>query len=406
MLAEFRKNRIDWLFVFCILLLCCYGLLAVYSTTFNSNNSTIQQNFDRQLLWIAIGLALGFVTVLLPPNFFHMFAYIFYFGIVFLLILLDFLPRPEGAARWFEFGILKFQPSEFMKPVLVLAFARYISDNERSVNNYKILLVAFLMILVPFALVLKQPDLGTSLTYLIIAIPMLYWQGLSSLTIFIICTPFITFIASFNYWTFFIVILLISGVLYISRRGALLFWSVFTVNIIVGSLAPVLWNKLHDYQQLRILTFLGLVSDPKGIGYQIIQSKVAVGSGGILGKGFLQGTQTQLRFLPAQHTDFIFSVLAEEWGFVGAIVVLITFFLFLKRGIDAAATSHHRYLSLITIGLVSMFMFQIVLNIGMTLGIMPVTGIPLPFISYGGSSMVTSMIMACLMLRTFVDLKR
>jgi rod shape determining protein RodA len=320
--------------------------------------------------------------------------------------LLDFLPRPDGAARWFEFGFIKLQPSEFMKPVLVLAFARYISENERSVNSYKTLLVAFFMIIVPFALVLKQPDLGTSLTYLVIAIPMLYWQGLSPLTIFIICTPIITFIASFNYWTFFIVIVVISGILYISKRGALVFWSIFIVNISVGILAPVLWNHLHDYQQQRILTFLGLVSDPQGIGYQIIQSKVAVGSGGIIGKGFLQGTQTQLRFLPAQHTDFIFSVLAEEWGFIGAIVVLVTFFIFLKRGIDAAAGSHHRYLGLITIGLVSMLMFQIVLNIGMTLGIMPVTGIPLPFISYGGSSMITCMIMSSLILRTHVARKR
>jgi rod shape determining protein RodA len=284
----------------------------------------------------------------------------------------------------------------------VLAFARFISDHESSINNAKTLFAAFLLILVPFTLVLQQPDLGTSLTFLIIIMPMLYWQGLSPLTIFILCTPLITFIASFNYWSFFVVILMISGILYISRRGALIFWSVFIFNIGVGILAPMFWNKLHDYQQQRILTFLGLVSDPQGIGYQIIQSKVAVGSGGILGKGFLQGTQTQLRFLPAQHTDFIFSVLAEEWGFLGALIVLATFFMFLKRGIDAAVSSHNRYLGLVTIGLVSIFMFQIVLNIGMTLGIMPVTGIPLPFISYGGSSMLTSMIMTGMILRSHI----
>jgi rod shape determining protein RodA len=402
MLGEFKKTRLDWILIASVLLLCAYGLFAVYSTTVNSTNTDIRDNFNRQLLWIAIGLVLGTMAAFMPMNFFHTFSYVSYFLFLILLIILDFIPRSSGAARWFEFGFIKLQPSEFMKPVLVLAFARFISDHERSINNIKTLFTAFLMILIPFALVLKQPDLGTSLTFLIIVIPMLYWQGLSPLIIFILCTPIITFIASFNYWTFFVIILMISGILYFSRRGPLIFWSVFIFNIGVGILAPMFWNKLHDYQQQRILTFLGLVSDPRGIGYQIIQSKVAIGSGGIWGKGFLQGTQTQLRFLPAQHTDFIFSVLAEEWGFIGALIVLLTFFVFLKRGIDAAASSHHRFLGLVTIGLVSMFMFQIVLNIGMTLGIMPVTGIPLPFISYGGSSMLSSMIMSGMILRSRV----
>jgi len=247
-------------------------------------------------------------------------------------------------------------------------------------------------------LVLKQPDLGTALTFLILLIPMLYWKGLSLFVIFVICSPIITFISSFNFWTFFFIILFICAILLLSRQRAIVFWSVFMLNIIVGIVAPFFWNHLHDYQQQRILNFLGIISDPKGVGYQIIQSKVAIGSGGILGKGFLHGTQTQLSFLPAQHTDFIFSVLAEEWGFLGSFVVLATFLILLIRGISIASSAKTNFSGLLTVGLVTIFAFQVVVNIGMTLGIMPVTGMPLPFISYGGSSMLSSMIMAGLIM--------
>jgi rod shape determining protein RodA len=289
-----------------------------------------------------------------------------------------------------------------MKPVLVLTLARFLSDREGDPNLPRILFTAFGLAMLPFLLVIQQPDLGTALTYLIITIPMLYWRGLKMFVIFVICAPFITFIASFNYWTFFFVMLTISVILVAARRGALVFWSVFVLNIVVGILAPQVWGHLHSYQQQRILTFLGLVSDPQGAGYQIIQSKVAIGSGGFWGRGILQGTQTQLRFLPAQHTDFIFSVLAEELGFLGSLVILSAFFLFLIRGVSVAASTKNPFASLVAVGLVSIFAFHVVVNIGMTVGVMPVTGLPLPLISYGGSSMVTSLIMVGMILNVSV----
>lgn len=394
MLEQIKKRRIDWVIVGCVLSLSLYGLLAIYSATHSSESVQIRLNFDRQIIWIAMGLVVGAILTFLPTTWFISLSTFLYSPLLLALLALELFGRSGDANRWLDIAGFRFQPSELMKPVVVLTLARFLSEDSNSPNQFKKLALAFLLVLVPFVLVLKQPDLGTSLSFLVILIPMLFWRGLKPFVIFVLCSPILAFISSFNFWTFFAVMLVISFILYLSRTGLLVFWSVFLLNITVGILAPILWGKLHDYQQQRILTFLGLVSDPQGMGYQIIQSKVAVGSGGFWGKGLLQGTQTQLRFLPAQHTDFIFSVLAEEWGFIGALVVLVTFFIFLYRGISIATSTNYRFASLMTIGLVSLIGFQVIINLGMTIGIMPVTGIPLPFVSYGGSAMITNMAIA------------
>lgn len=394
MLEQIKKRRIDWVIVGCVLSLSLYGLLAIYSATHSSESVQIRLNFDRQIIWIAMGLVVGAILTFLPTTWFISLSTFLYSPLLLALLALELFGRSGDANRWLDIAGFRFQPSELMKPVVVLTLARFLSEDSNSPNQFKKLALAFLLVLVPFVLVLKQPDLGTSLSFLVILIPMLFWRGLKPFVIFVLCSPILAFISSFNFWTFFAVMLVISFILYLSRTGLLVFWSVFLLNITVGILAPILWGKLHDYQQQRILTFLGLVSDPQGMGYQIIQSKVAIGSGGFWGKGLLQGTQTQLRFLPAQHTDFIFSVLAEEWGFIGALVVLVTFFIFLYRGISIATSTNYRFASLMTIGLVSLIGFQVIINLGMTIGIMPVTGIPLPFVSYGGSAMITNMAIA------------
>jgi len=393
-LEQIKKRRIDWVIVGCVLSLSLYGLLAIYSATHSSESVQIRLNFDRQIIWIAMGLVVGAILTFLPTTWFISLSTFLYSPLLLALLALELFGRSGDANRWLDIAGFRFQPSELMKPVVVLTLARFLSEDSNSPNQFKKLALAFLLVLVPFVLVLKQPDLGTSLSFLVILIPMLFWRGLKPFVIFVLCSPILAFISSFNFWTFFAVMLVISFILYLSRTGLLVFWSVFLLNITVGILAPILWGKLHDYQQQRILTFLGLISDPQGMGYQIIQSKVAVGSGGFWGKGLLQGTQTQLRFLPAQHTDFIFSVLAEEWGFIGALVVLVTFFIFLYRGISIATSTNYRFASLMTIGLVSLIGFQVIINLGMTIGIMPVTGIPLPFVSYGGSAMITNMAIA------------
>lgn len=401
MLLEFKTSRFDKAIFLCILVFSLFSLLAVYSATSSSHLEQVRDNFHKQVIWILLGLVLYLIVSHIPMRFIYSLSYTAYGVLVILLIFLEiFDTKSGGAQRWFVLGDIMIQPSEFMKPVLVLTLARYLSEEHHSPNKLRHLGMAFIIVLVPFALVIKQPDLGTSLVLLSVLIPMLYWRNLSPFIIFVLCAPFVSFVASFNFWTFFIVILLISAILVISRRSRIIGWSVFIVNIMVGLLAPFLWGKLHGYQQQRILNFLGLVSDPHGVGYQIIQSKVAIGSGGLLGKGLLQGSQTQLRFLPAQHTDFIFSVIAEEWGFIGSILLLAAFYLFLWRGVKIASATEHGFASLVAIGLVTIFSFQIIVNVGMTIGIMPVTGVPLPFISYGGSAMLTNMAMAGLILNT------
>jgi len=403
MYDSIKNTKIDWVLVITLLLLLIYGLVTVYSATFKSDQTQFYNNFSKQILWVLSGLVVCVVITLMPTSWLYSITPGLYSFFIILLLLLEFIPHSGGTtSRWFQLGSIQIQPSEFMKPVMVLALARFLSKETHSPDKINNLFFVFLLVLFPFVLVLKQPDLGTSLAFLVLTIPMLYWRGLSGFIIFVICAPLVSFVAAFNFWTFFFAIILISATLLYYHRGAIVFWLFFALNISVGILAPVFWGKLHSYQQQRILTFLGLVSDPHGVGYQIIQSKVAIGSGGLFGKGLLQGTQTQLRFLPAQHTDFIFSVLAEEWGFIGSLVVLVTFFIFLYRSTQIAAHTQNLFSSLLAIGAVTIFAFQVFVNIGMTLGIMPVTGLPLPFISYGGSSMISSMILAGLILNAAV----
>ncbi|NLP12573.1 rod shape-determining protein RodA, partial [bacterium] len=320
LIPELKRAKLDQVILICVLLLCLFSLLSVYSATHSSDSPVVRDNFNKQLIWIGVGLMMFYLVARIPPVIFYSSCYVLYAILVFMLLVLDaFGIIAGGSRRWFEIAGVKIQPSEFMKPVLVMTLAHFLSVETHSPNRLRYLLMVFGLALVPFALVIQQPDLGTSLVYLAVLIPMLYWRGIDPFIIFVLAAPVVTFFASFNLLSFFIVILLITAVLYVSRRRKAVFVGVFLVNIAVGLVSPVLWNRLHAYQQRRVLTFLGLVSDPQGTGYQIIQSKVAIGSGGLLGKGLLHGTQTQLRFLPAQHTDFIFSVLAEEWGLLGSL---------------------------------------------------------------------------------------
>ena len=401
MLEEIRNTRVDRAILICVLLFSLFSLLAVYSATAGNKEAAIYENFYKQIVWVVAGLVLFFALTYLPLHIVFTLAYPLYGILLLMIFIIDLMGAVTGGAqRWLDLGGIKFQPSEFMKPVLILTLARFLSPEHANPNRLKNLLIAGAIVLVPFLLVLKQPDLGTSLVYLSMLIPILYWRGLTPFAIFVICSPVLAFLASFNYYSFSAVILLISAVLYLSRRSKLVTWTVFAVNVFVGTLSPLVWGSLHGYQQQRVLTFLGLVEDPRGVGYQIIQSMVAIGSGGAFGKGLLNGTQTQLRFLPAQHTDFIFSVLAEEWGFFGSIVVLALFYFFITRSLKIASSSGYRFASLAAIGMVTIFAFQTIVNLGMTMGIMPVTGVPLPFISYGGSAMLTNMTMAALLSNT------
>ena len=253
-----------------------------------------------------------------------------------------------GAQRWIQLGPITLQPSEFSKLIMIICTAAILSDRVGQLNKWRQVLPIGLYVGIPFLLVLKQPDLGTSLVFLAITL----------------------------------------GMLFVGRIKMSLLRNVFLAGIV---LAPVGWHFLKDYQKSRITVFLNPNADPFGAGYHIIQSKIAIGSGMLFGKGLFQGTQSQLNFLPENHTDFIFSVIGEELGFLGCIFLLFLYFILIYRGIMIAKECKDTFGMMLATGVVSMWAFQILVNVGMTCGIMPVTGIPLPFMSYGVSALTTNM---------------
>ncbi len=388
--SDIKISSADYAFFMAVLLICFIGLIAIYSASYQAESPALKDNFAKQFVWLLLGLALMVIIVALPTRFFWASAYWLYFFTIFTLVLTLIVHR-GSIARWLTIGSFRFQPAELAKLSVVIFLARYLAQEKRDLNNFKDIFIAFAIVLVPTLLIVNQPDLGTSLVFLAIVLPILFWAGLPSFYLFIILTPFITMISSFNFYTYFLAMILIILVLLIFKRKILLSTLVIITNIIMGIVTPVLWSHLREYQRHRILTFLGLEMDPKGLSYQVIQSKVAIGSGGFLGKGILKGTQTQLRFLPEQHTDFVFSVIGEELGFVGSTIVLILFLFILLRAIYIAAKVRNKFSGLMVIGAAAVLGFHIIINIGMTVGMMPVTGLPLPFLSYGGSFLLVAL---------------
>lgn len=399
-LQNFKK--IDYPIFFSLLALLVFGLTAVYSATQNAN-PIIAPNFSKQMLWVTAGLVVLVITILLPLKIFYKYAYTAYLISIFLLILVLIIGGGE-VKRWFIIGPYRFQPAELAKITTVFALARFISKDERNLKRLPDILFAFLLVIIPMLLIIKEPDLGTALVFPVIVLPVLFWSGLSLFTIFLLIAPFLSLIAAFNLVAFFIVIGLIIGVMVVSGRNLKVIVPNFLLNVGVGIMTPIIWAKLLVYQQTRILTFLGLKQDPRGVGYQVLQSKVAIGSGGLFGKGLGEGTQTQLRFLPEQHTDFIFSVIGEELGFVGVAFVLLLFFILIWRALKIAYDCKSQFSSLIVVGAATVISFHVLINTGMTVGIMPVTGLPLPFFSYGGSAMLSNMVLVGIILNA--DLRR
>jgi rod shape determining protein RodA len=385
--------KYDYLTLGLILVLITIGCFTIFSATYSA---TAGENgfFARQLMWGVLGVLVMIGVSLVSLKLINRLVYWFYVITLLLLLLVLFVGKVgQGAERWLIIGPVHVQPSELAKLATILAVSKYLSDKYADVNKFKYFSVAVGLILLPFILIARQPDLGTALVFLALIIPLLYWAGLNWFHIFTILTPLLTMILSFNFWAFMILMISIVLVLAFSRRKPIILVAVFLLNIGVGIATPYLWNQLRPYQQQRILTFVNPEKDPKGAGYQIIQSQVAIGSGGIWGKGYLQGSQTHLRFLPAQHTDFIFSVIGEEFGFIGASIILLVFLLLILRFIHIAAVIRGHFESLTMIGILTVIFFHTVINIGMTIGMAPVTGLPLPFLSYGGSSLVVNLMM-------------
>ena len=394
-----RLKSLDPFIILSMIGMLLLGVLALYST---SQSDAGTNYFTSQLKWIFLGFGIMMVVAFLPNRIYYDFSYVAYGTAIILLVLVFFIgTKGLGATRWLRFGGVGIQPSEIAKIATLLALARYLSDERLEINRPKVFIIASMFILIPFLLIARQPDLGTALVFIVLALPIFFWAGLKLTTLILILIPGVVLISSFNTFTFIFALLLIVLYLIYLKPTLILGGVYFMLNVAVGFVTPMLWNQLKGYQKQRITTFWNPEADPLGAGYQIIQSKVAIGSGGFWGKGFLQGSQTQLRYLPEQHTDFIYAVIGEEFGFIGVFAGIILFTIFLFRIVNIANLCKSRFSSTIAIGIGTILGFHMFVNIGMTIGLFPVTGLPLPFISYGGSALITNMIMVGLLLNFY-----
>ncbi|MBI5183535.1 MAG: rod shape-determining protein RodA [Nitrospinae bacterium] len=327
-----------------------WGIVTVYSAA-QGRSEYLSRLYISQIYWLICGLLAMSLILLIDYQHIQRYAYLIYtIAIIFLILVLIFGRAISGAQRWISIGPLTFQVSELAKVGVIIALARYFDDKRtRKIYRLRDLFVPALIALIPTILIAKEPDLGTSFIILIIFISILFMININPRSL---------------------IILIVSGIL----------------------LLPTMWYFLRDYQRERLLTLINPDADPLGIGYHILQSKIAIGSGKFLGKGLFGGTQSRLNFLPERHTDFIFSVLAEELGFVGVFILIILYFILIIKGINIVYYAKDRFAALVGVGIVCMLTSYIILNIGMTMGIFPIVGMPLPFMSYGGSSLVTTFI--------------
>lgn len=342
-------KSLDYLMLFAAILLLVAGWFAVYSASYEERLATGIDYSQKQFMWTCIAVAVFFITLVIDYHLLLKFSFILYIVILGLLALVLVLGDMRyGARRWISLGGISFQPSELAKLGIILAISKYLVADIDNRKSMRYIIFCGGLLLVPLILILKQPDLGTALVFIPTVVVMLFVAGMG--------------------------------------------WKWLVTMGTIGLLSmPCAWFFLKNYQKSRLLSFLNPEQDPLGAGYSVIQSKIAVGSGGLFGKGWLSGTQNRLNFLPERHTDFIFSIIGEEWGFIGAMVILILFFIIIAVGFNIAHKANDLSGKLLAVGLITMFSIQAAVNIGMTIGLMPVTGIPLPFISYGGTSLVITM---------------
>lgn len=370
--------------------LLAIGLLAVYSATVGEADRLWQ----KQAVYAAIGFVFMAGLYVVPPRFLYAAAYPLY-GLSLLPLLYIILFKGGSVERWIALpGGFNLQPSELAKIALLLAMSRYLAFQPVSLASPRTLLMPFLLFVVPFVLVLMQPNLSTALSFVAMTAMMMFFAGLSLRDLFFLASPLFSVILTFNNYAWAGLFIVLVAVMWRTRASlrSVLFW--LTANIAAGYAAIFVWNRiLFPHQRERILTFVDPQMDPQGAGYQVLQSQVAIGSGGLVGKGYLNGTQTNLSFLPEEHTDFIFSVLGEQFGFVGGVVVLGLFLLLLQRILSVAVDSRSRFTALYAVGATGILSFHVLVNISMTMGMMPVTGLPLPFLSYGGSFLISCLIM-------------
>ena len=389
-MSSFRQHFDLPSFLSCIALVAI-GLVSIYSATVDINNV-----FSRQLIFSGVGFAGLILMFVVPLKTFQRIAPALYVTVLgFLVVVLIVGSTIKGARSWFAFGGLGGQPSEFAKIATLLATAAWFSKPDISISRLKHFLVGVGIFAVPMMLILLQPDLGTTIVFFITMLPVLFWIGASNFILVAVILPGVVALGALFGTAEFLVASAVSGVvLYLLRENNFAVAIAFGVTLAIGLSVQIVYDQLAPYQQKRIATFLNPDADPLGAGYNVLQSKIAIGSGGMLGKGFMQGSQTQLNYIPEQWTDFIFCVPGEEFGFFGAAVVLLLFGVLLFRSIQIAGMSRNPFGGIIAVGVAAYLAVHMVINIGMAMALLPVIGIPLPFLSYGGSALVANMMMA------------
>jgi len=402
-------NNIDWLSVFLYLILVLIGWVNIYAAVYDESHQSIfdtTQRYGKQLIWICAALVLALAILMIDAKFFSTFSYLFYgLGILSLMAVLVIGTKISGSRSWFQIGSFGLQPSEFAKFITCLALAKYLSGHNIKLSRFKNIFNAGVIICLPALLILLQPDTGSTLVYIAL-IFVLFREGLSGNFLIIGLTAIILFILTLLFNKFYVIgglLFALSLFFFFLTRSKRNILSLLLILIIGGgyilSVDYTFENVLQAHQKKRINVLIGLESDPRGAGYNVNQSKIAIGSGGFTGKGFLKGTQTKYNFVPEQSTDFIFCTIGEEWGFLGSLFVIAIFLILMARLIKIAERQRSAFSRIYGYGVASILFFHFMVNIGMTIGLAPVIGIPLPFISYGGSSLWAFTILLFIFLR-------
>lgn len=423
MLSKSDLNKFDFKLIIAVTLISIIGILAIYSAGFDPIDKVNSGMYKRQLLWFIVGFVVMIGMTFINYKQLGEFSLYLYGGILLVLIGTTFLgPSIRNTRAWIPLGIASIQPSEFMKLAVVILLAKYLEIREREIHHFRELALPALIVLVPVTFILLQPDFGTAMIFIPVLFVMLFVGGADALQLFSIVglggiAVIIPMAITYREWvgeqgsnvlieflkgskalyvvsgTLFViaVVCYIMHLIFIRK----IFRKIYIPSIVISLglfMSVIFQHYLKDYQKKRILVFLNPDLDPHGSGYNVIQAKIAIGSGGFFGKGFLKGSQAQLGFLPEKTSDFIFGVVAEQWGFLGALLLLGLLFFVTFRGIQISLEAKDKFGALLAVGITTIFFFHVVINVGMALGVMPVTGLPLVFVSYGGSNMLMAMI--------------
>ena len=374
-----------------VLVLCIISLIALKSASIDTLGE--HSVFYKQFTWIIVGILLFLIIQFMRNQLLYEYAYILYFIMLIFLFITLFMPEINGSSRWISFGRIQFQPSEFGKIIFIIVISRFITDYRDNLSSHLLIISCAVFTLIPLILILLQPDYGTSIIYILPVLPMLYWANINMKKMVLYIFPIISMLAVLNLTIFYIWMFLLTIILFFILKKSIHMIINFIINSSFGLLTPYIWEHLlKNYHKERILNLIYPDNNPLTSGYQILQSKVAIGSGGIFGKGLGEGTQSYLRFLPTKNSDFILSVISEEMGFLFIIFITVIFVYFIYSNIDFSQKLFNRFQSLNIIGFSSLLFFHMAINMSMVVGIFPVIGLPFPFISYGGSFMLTCFI--------------